>query len=166
MDSQFAKLCDLLDDEAERQETLLALLQSQRHAIQQRDLSHLEAKSAAMRGLIQDSADAQTQRHQLLRELVDELTLSTEDQTLTELIKRAPEPLARRLGECQQRLRGVMAESKAVVRDNSRSLSRSLSIANRCLDAVQGRTTERPAYNRAGQERRPDGSAALLNQQG
>ncbi|MBM3290178.1 MAG: hypothetical protein FJY92_08515, partial [Candidatus Hydrogenedentes bacterium] len=56
------KLCSGLDDEIERQETVLAVCRAQIDAIGARDLNAFEARTAALDVLVRDAAHAQAAR--------------------------------------------------------------------------------------------------------
>jgi len=160
MEHEFTSLCDLLDDELIRQETLLSLLQSQRKAVLERDTAFLDAKTAALRLVMAETVNAEKARHAVLRKIVDHLALPPEEQTLSNLIQHAPESQAKRLEECQQRMNAVMAESKALVQDNARTLRVSLRVVNRSLGVLSG------VLGNDGAEYDDSGRGALRGRQG
>jgi hypothetical protein len=168
MDKHLNELCDLLDDEAVRQETMQSLLATQREAVIHRDLALLEAKTAAIQCLIQESADAEGQRHGVLRTIVAGFDLPIERQTLSELILVAPDRYARRLQEVQDRLRGVLAQSKPVAFNNARTLKWSLKSVENCLDVITGKNDPRTdRYDDSGRgARKGQRSPALIDAQG
>lgn len=148
----FEQLCDILDDERVRQETLLSLLRAQREGAIRQDVPFMQAKTAAIEALIAETAAAEAERHRVLRILVDETGLPLERQTLSALIAFAPPRSAVRLREAQERLQSVMTEAKAVAQANGAAIRRAVAIVDSVLDVVDDRAPERGAYNPYGAE--------------
>jgi len=167
MHTELEKLCALLDDELERQELMVALLQSQHDAILARDVDYLNTKTRAMEAVLKESAEAEKERHTVLRVIVDHYTLSVERQTLTELIRVTPDPFSRRLKDTQRRIQETMADAKRLTQENHRLLRASSSVVTSCLNRLFGNDLqEGREYTRKGQDSGAFPAPALLDRQG
>ena len=153
MDKLFEKLSELFDQELERQENILAVCQAQRNAARAHDLEYLEAKTAALVILIREGAQAEVERHELLRRIVAHYALPVERQTLTDLIHVAPEPWRSRFHEFQFRLRATLARTRSLVRDSAHSMRRSLSIVRQALGHLETCVDDAGAYDASGSDR-------------
>lgn len=162
------KLCAHCDEEAERQETVLEVCRAQLFAARAHDIEQLEAKTAALLLLIQETAEAEKTRITLLREIVDHYRLPNERQTLTELISIAPEPWSSRLREFQTRLRAAVEETRRVARENRLVVRRSLNVLNRAMEAAfQTADAKRGAYDARGEQQRGNAERpAILDRRG
>jgi len=155
MDALLEELCNLFDDELERQENVLAVCRAQYNAARAHDFEYLEAKTAALVVLLRDGTQAARKRHGALREIVDHYGLPVERQTLTDLIAVVPDPWHRRLLEFQHRFREVLEAIREVVRQSGRFMRRSLSILDECLGALEQCSEAAPgAYDADGLENR------------
>ncbi len=135
-ESVLEKLCDHFDDELERQENMLALCIAQGEAARAHDLEFLEAKTAAMMALQQEAIDAEAERLSLVCQVVDAYDLPVEKQTLSDLIRIAPEPWKRRLGEFQTKMREVIESVRKVSQENAGLMRRSQRVVNDALNTV------------------------------
>ncbi|HNR30957.1 MAG TPA: flagellar export chaperone FlgN [Candidatus Hydrogenedentes bacterium] len=162
------ELCAHCDEEAERQETVLEVCRAQLHAARAHDLEQLEAKTAVLLLLIQDTANAERTRLRLLRDVAEHFRLPPGQETLTGLIAAVPAPWSARLREFQARLRAAVEETRHVVRQNRMVMRRSLSVLNRALEAAfQTAGVSRSAYDARGEARRGVApQAAVLDQRG
>lgn len=141
MNEALEKLCSALDDECERQENVLAVCRAQGDAARANDVPELEKRTAALELLVEDTRQAEAERNRVTRDVVGGLGLPPERQTLSELIKVAPEPWGSRLRQAQKRLQIAMSEARAVVRSdvpvlrNGRRMARqSLEFLNECAE--------------------------------
>lgn len=119
IDEILESLCNLFDDELERQQISLALCRAQGEGLRVRDLSYVDAKTAALEVLIREAAQAERKRNELLREVMTRWGIHSVPPTLTTLIQAAPETCRKRLIEFQTRMRQVIAETRMVVRSNA-----------------------------------------------
>lgn len=126
MNELLATLCDLLDEELERQENILAVCRAQGKAAQGRNVADLESKTAALNALISEAGAVERTRSKLMLQTVEAFGLPPERQTLTHLIEVAPEPWKSRLKHFQERLRSTLHQTSRVVRGNSLLFRRSL----------------------------------------
>ncbi len=144
-------LCHHFDEELERQETVLAVCQSQGMAARAHDVTYLEAKTGALNLLLTDFVSAEQERLRLVQKLVDHYELPEECQTLSGLVEVVPEPWKRRILDFQKRMREVLAETQRVVRSNNSSMRRSLQVANEAIEAlVQSIPAAGPSYDASG----------------
>lgn len=149
------RLCAHCDEEAERQETVLQVCRAQLCAARAHDIEQLEAKTAALLLLIQETVEAEKTRIALLHDVVGHYQLSKEKQTLTELIVVAPEPWSSRLREFQTRLRSALEETRRVTRENRMVVRRSLNVLNRAMEAAfKTADGARGVYDARGEQRR------------
>ena len=139
-----------------------------KEAIQQRNMEHLQDKTAALEILIREAKEAEAERMCVLRQVVEHLELPPERQTMTELIGVAPEPWSSRLRDFQQRIRETVNETHALVRGNRRVLRHSLRVVDQCVNALQHCSEANAGdYTASGDENRPrQGAPALLDQKG
>jgi len=168
LEEQLEALCDVFQDELDRQETLLSLTRSQGQAALMHDVEMIEAKTEAIQNLIRDAKEAEETRVRLVGQVVDSLRLPHEQQTLTHLIAASPEPWKRRMAEFQVRLREVLEDTRLAVRSNNLVMRRSLQIVNEalgvlvaCVPASRGQYDARGEAAAAGV-----GSAAILDRKG
>lgn len=126
-------LCDVLDEELRRQESVLAACRAQRGAVAAHDVDGLDVNTEALGALVRDVRDAEAGRLEVLRAVVDEYGLPREQQTLTELIRVVPEPWRTRLAGFQKSLRNILGETRRLIHENSRTIRRGLLIVDDCL---------------------------------
>ncbi len=136
MDEVFTRLSSLLDDEAERQENVLALCRAQGEAARKHDIPAMEARTRALTLLLREGIEAGVTRHALLERLTETYELAESSRNLTGIIDAAPEPWTSRLREQQRRIRGALAETQAVVRVNNQIMRRSLGIVQGALQTL------------------------------
>ena len=136
MELLLERLCDLLDDELERQENVLALCIAQGKAAREHDHEYLEARTVALGELIEETVRAEAARFDLVGQIVEAYELPIEEQTLSHLIKAAPKPWSLRLRELQHRLRAVLAETQQAVRANSRVMRRSVKVIDEAVTTL------------------------------
>lgn len=150
-DHALQKLCELLEDELERQENVLAVCIAQGEAARARDIELLEARATALTRLIEDAVKAEPLRLQLVHEVVQSYGLQPEQQTLSGLIAAAPEPWSGRLALFQQRIREVLGQIRVKVRENNALVRRSLNRVNKTLNALMPPERGRaPLYTASG----------------
>lgn len=168
LDDLLEDLCEVLEDDFDRQEDLLALCKAQGRAALEHDVELLEARTEAINALIADTTRGEAKRIALAAALVQHYRLPVEQQTLSDLINAAHEPWKQRLHEFQTRMRAVLAETREVVRANNGIIRRSARVVNEALDVL---TLCAPApkgeYDARGGERGAGmGTPAFLDQRG
>lgn len=168
MTDLFDALCTILEDELERQETVLAVCRAQQAALANRDIEYLEAKTAALELLIEEAADAERDRQRVLGLLFNELGLPEEGRTLSALSAVAPAPYSTQLTELQARLQDVLAASQGLVAENDHLFRASARTVDRCLDTVQALRGggQASAYGERGRGAHSRVQPALLDQKG
>jgi hypothetical protein len=134
---QLARLCNLLDEEIERQENLLAICRAQQQALLAQDLDSMQARTAAMEAVARESAQAHVLRLEALRPLRESVEMAGDGFCLSDLIAVAPAGCRDRLREIQARLRGVVAENRNLIRSNARLLRTSMRLTEEVLNAFQ-----------------------------
>lgn len=133
MEQLWSAVCECLDEEVERQHTVKAVCEAQREAVKARSVEHLQARTEALEVLIHEANVAERARLRALRSLVDYLELPVERQTLSELIRIAPEPFARRLRELQQELQTVLSVIRDIIADTQERLRHGTAILDRTI---------------------------------
>ena len=166
MDDLFEKLCGGLEDEIERQETVLAVCRAQIDAIGARDLNALEARTAALEVLVRDAAHAQAARTSVIAKIAAQLGLPPDRRTLDALAAAAPAPWAGRLRDVQARLHRCMAETRRVVRLNARTVRRSLDFNQRLLACIATGPDRHPIYGERGAAPGIGSGPAVIDQRG
>lgn len=168
MEKTLDTLCDLLEDELERQQNVLALCVAQGQAARTHDLEYLEAKTAALGALIQEAVKAERERLHLVRQVVEDFQLPRAQQTLSDLIAAVPDPWKTRLCEFQGGIRAILAETSQVVRENNRIMRRSLHVVDEALNLmVDCVPAASAAYDARGAEPvRSHREPHVINQQG
>ena len=161
-------LCQVFDDQLERQECMLAVCTAQGDAARVHDIAELDARSEAMQTLIQETVDGEQQRLTLIAQVVAELELQIEDQTLTGLIAAVADPWKGRMAEFQLRIRTVLLRTQMVVRENHRMMQRSLRVVDRAMGALlENGPAMRPNYAANGTEHARDHfPASMIDQRG
>ncbi|MDZ4858824.1 MAG: flagellar export chaperone FlgN [Candidatus Hydrogenedentes bacterium] len=150
MNDLFTRLCEDLDNEVERQETLLAVCRAQLDALNTRNLAAIEARTAALDILVRETAHAAAARTVSISAVARELVLPPEQRTLSGLIALTSKPWSERLLHAQTRLKRVLNESRRVVRMNAHMLRRSLDLNQRLLACVALGPNPDPAYSERG----------------
>jgi len=136
MNEPFDALCELLAQELERQETILALCHAQGDAARTHDIEQLQARTATLTPLIQEAAQAENTRNRLLKDLAQTFGLASTRPTLSPLAAMAPEPWASRIRFYQTRLANVLKETRALVRINAVILRTSLKVVAHAMKAL------------------------------
>ena len=166
MDDLLEKLCGDLEDEIERQATVLAVCRAQIDAIGARDLNALEARTAALDILVREAAHAQAARAAVIAKVAVQLELPPDKRTLGALVIVVPAPWNARLRDIQKRLRGATDETRRVVRLNARTLRRSLDFNQRLLACMATGPNLQPAYGDRGTAPGIAGDPAVIDQRG
>lgn len=150
MNELLEKLSSGLEDEIERQETVLAVCRAQIDAIGARDLNIFEARTAAMDILVREAARAQVARVGIIAIVAAQLELLPEKRTLTGLIEAVPAPFDARLRDIRKRLNRAVEETRRVVRLNARTIRRSLDFNQRMLACIAMAPSTEPSYDERG----------------
>ena len=144
------KLCSGLEDEIERQETVLAVCRAQIDAIGARDLNTFEARTAAMDILVREAARAQVARVGIIAVVAAQLELLPEQRTLKGLIEVVPAPFDARLRDIRKRLNRAVEKTRRLVRLNARTIRRSLDFNQRMLACIAMAPGTDPSYDERG----------------
>lgn len=168
MSNLFAALCEVFEDELERQRNVLDVCLAQGAAARARDAAHLETKTAALAILIQEVVDAESRRMDIVRQLVAQCGLPEERQTLSALIDAAPEPWKARMRDMQKEIRKVLESVKRTVQENDVLIKKSIANVNRAMHALVECAAPAPrGYTAHGARRGPVVmQPAMMDQQG
>lgn len=168
MSTALEHLCQVFEDQLERQECMLAVCTAQGAAVRSRDVAELETRTGALQRLIQESVDAEQQRLSLIGSVVEELALPVEEQTLSGLIAAVADPWKSRMAEFQQRIREVLDRTRQVIRENHRMMQQSLRMVNNTMDMLVDSVPEQQnSYDAQGVERgRENFPVSMLDQRG
>ncbi len=154
MDEVLTALCDLLDEELGRQTKLLEASQELRGAVASQIPASVEEKTAALNVLIKQNKVAEGERCRLLYRIVEHFGLETDEQTLTDLIKVAPEPWSLRLRKFQTQCNDTLKSTKAVTRQNTGILRKSLRVIDRTMYQILSQNiAETGGYDSSGGDR-------------
>jgi len=136
MDPLLDTMCDLLDEERERQETVLSICIAQGKAARVHDMEYLEAKTAALNILLQEFVEAEQRRNKIVSALMARYHLPPEKQTLSGLIEVLPEPWKSRIKEFQNAMRATLTKTRQAVMDNSGIIQRSMGVVQEAMEAL------------------------------
>ncbi len=161
MSSLFERLCDMLDDEVERQENVLAVCRAQSEAVKTNDLEYLEAKTASLVVLIQEAAQAARERSALTDLIAAEHGLSRNGLLFSDIVAVAPEGLRDRLADSHRRLRGVLKETRSVALSNASSMRHALRAIRASLAVLRPEDKPPLAYDAKGMQ--PPAKPGLVN---
>jgi septal ring factor EnvC (AmiA/AmiB activator) len=162
VDAVFEKLCGLLEDELERQQTVCAVCEAQRLAVLENDIKAIQGHSNALESLIRESARAQSERQEALRRLYEALQLSGDPATLSPVVEASPEPWRSRLAYLRDRIHAVVADTRRSVRGNARTIRQSLRLTQALLAAFRPSQTAPGAYSEHGSDTRDAAPAPML----
>ncbi len=168
MDELFTTLCEIFDDELERQRNVLDVCLAQGAAARARDVEPLEAKTAALAILIQEAVEAEAHRMEIVQRLVECYRLPVEEQTLSGLIAVAPEPWKSRMRDFQTEIRKVLESVKKVARENDALIRQSIHHVNQALSTL-AECVEKPQQGydaRGGRQGAATMQPAMIDRQG
>ena len=164
MEHLWRAVCECLDEELERQQTVKVVCEAQYDAVRIRSIEHLQAKTDALECLIHEANVAEKARLRAVRALVEYLELPVERQTLTELVRIAPAPFGRRLDELQRELKALLPAIRAIIADTQQRLRLGSDILDRTIQTlVPDDCTSKVSYRT---QRRPDSVPVLIDSRG
>ena len=169
MERLYKALGNVLEDEIERQENILAVCRAQGDAALARDTEALENHTTALMGLLQDAMRAEGLRRELSARLAEaQGRPNAPAMTLRDLAASAPPPWNDRFNFFRLRLREIMAETRSMVIDNAVLIRTALRIAGKSLQVLEPEFAGMgPAYSAAGPEPvGAGGTAKYLDQRG
>ncbi len=124
-------LCDLLEDEIERQQNALEIRLTMTQAIRTRDMAALDAMTRALTLIVRESAEAEKARLKLVAPLMEKNA-----PLLSDIMAVAPFPWKLRLYEYQQRLEQLFNETMIVSKENEVLLARAIGIVSDALSSL------------------------------
>lgn len=168
MDKLLEMLCTLLDEELERQETVVAVARAQGVAARAYDMDALQAKNAALETLALQAEAAVGGRDAVVAQVASGYGLSKEKQTLSALIEHVENPWSERLRYFQEHLGATLRESRSLVEANMAFMQRSSSKISSSLSMlIPAADPNGDRYDAEGRELAMAGAeAALLDQKG
>lgn len=138
MDKALKRLCDLLDEELERQENILVVCRRKHEAIRSMDVPTLETRTKALEVLARETMDAEPERRRALEEAAHLAGLARRGCTLSALAEAVPAPWAARLRMFQRQLKETLDQTRAVAREYARDLRRAKRIADQHIAHMTG----------------------------
>lgn len=163
LDALLRDLCDLFDDELERQNLVLSTCRAQGEAARAHDLVYLEARTTSLAILMEEAFKAEEARLTLLEKVVNKLGLSAEQQTLSDLISAAPDPWRSRMALFQGNIRSTLESIRIAIHSNFRYMRSTLRRVDKTVDAFTGVPNEYAGnYDADGAESCRRDRAALL----
>lgn len=168
MSHEIEKLCDMLDDEIERQQNVSAVCEAQHKALCARDVEAIDARNNALELLALESGLEESERSALVAAISRRLDLVPERTRLSDLVSHAPDPWKSRLGERRSILCDLVLSNQRLVRRNQLIATKSKSIAEEWRDTLFGHLGEAgPAYCGQGHtSKRVQGGPAMIDQRG
>ena len=163
--SDLNALCDLLDDELERQHCIFENVTAQGLAARAQDLPELDKRTAALSLLMHDSLRSEQDRLRLLGAIVKYFELSGADQTLSNLVGAVPDPWKRRLAEFQRALQKTVGASREEIHRNAVVMRTTLKRVDSAMEAVFQDGQNR-RYTPGGTDFRHDRAAKMLDAMG
>lgn len=158
-------LCVLLEDELERQHSVLDTVKAQGLAARAQNLEELDKRTAALSLLMHESLRSEQERLRLLRPVVEHFGLKGADQTLSNLIGQAPEPWKRRLSEFQTSLKRIVLASRTEIQKNAGVMRTALKRVDGVMEGVFRDGNSRQ-YTARGDDSRGERAATMLDAMG
>ena len=168
MDKLLEMLCGLLDEELERQETVVAVARAQGVAARAYDVDALQAKNAALETLALQAEAAVGGREAVVAQVATGYGLGKQEQTLSAIIEHVESPWSERLVYFQERLGATLRESRSLVESNMAFMQRSSSKIGSSLSMlVPAADPNGDRYDAGGRElAMAGGEPAFLDQKG
>lgn len=145
----FSALCVLLDEELERQENILLLMEAQNEAIRARDLASIDARTVALASLCADAATAECRRTEIAAKLAEDSGVPVAG-TLRQIADAAPQPWRDRLLWYRTRLNEVVKKISYAARQNSLLLKTGIKNLDRIFHELTGADQSPGGYTGAG----------------
>lgn len=168
MSNEMKILCDLLDDEIERQQNVGSVCVAHHEALCARDIDAIDARNAALELLARDSALEAGARQAVVAKISNGFGLAPERTRLRDLAAHAPEPWKTRLTERRVALRDVVESNQRLVRRNEMIVKKSRTIADAWRETLFEHIGESgPAYRDDGHTPPSvQGGPAMIDQRG
>jgi hypothetical protein len=135
--NDFSELCALLDEELERQENILFLMEAQNEALRVRDLATIDARTVALASLCADAGVAEAQRGEVSARIALQFSVPASG-TLRQLAEAAPEPWRDRLMWYRTRLSDVLRKVSDAARQNALLIRTSIKNLDRIFQEMIG----------------------------
>lgn len=129
-------LCQILEEEAERQEAVQALLGQQSEALARRDFDAAMQAAGQLETLAGAAQRAEIARKEYAGAVAAEWGLDPKSTSLKDLAGAAPEACRERLGALQVRLRALTVANAALIQTQGRKLRQGLQTARAALTAL------------------------------
>ncbi len=168
MSIEMKRLCDMLDDEIERQQNVGSVCTAQHEALCARDIEAIDARNNALELLARDSESEAEARQGAVLRLSQDLGLTPERTRLRDLAAHAPEPWKSRLSERRTALQSVVLSNQRLVQRNELIARKSRKIASAWRETLFGQLSETgPAYRGDGHTPPTvQGAPAMIDQRG
>ena len=159
MELLLEQLCRNLEDEVQRQESILAVCRAQGEAVRSNNIENLESQTQRVVSLLQEAAEAEKDRNRLVGRLATQCGCPLA--TLSDLVAVAAGPCGEHLRHIQKRLRSVLAETRKVVHGNTVLFRGGLRLVSQTVrslqsaevsaqDSLHGITPESASYTASG----------------
>jgi hypothetical protein len=159
-------LCEQLDAELERQETLRAVARAQADAMAKGNHDDLNQATRSIESLARASRDAESGRVELARRAAVALGVSSSCPSLRELAMAAPDPWRERLAWYRDRLNESVADNRALLVANGRRMHMALSVLNQGLAKLLPRIAGEVPYTASGPGAAPGMAPSMLDSRG
>ncbi len=98
-------LCELLEEQAERQETLVSICLAQLRAGLERNIKYFNEKTSAIDYLIKETARAEFQKKDLVEKICRELGIKDSENQIRDIAERIGEPWKSRILDACNRIK-------------------------------------------------------------
>jgi hypothetical protein len=165
---ELERLCDVLDAEIERQQTVQAVCAAHHDALCARDVAAIGARNEALDLLAHESETTAPDRDRALAAALTTFGLKPGRDRLRHLAKHVPAPWDARLEERRDALRSVVELNQRLVRRNAIIAEKSKSIAEAWRETLFNQLTPNgSAYSGNGGARTGSrGTPAMIDQRG
>jgi flagellar biosynthesis/type III secretory pathway chaperone len=161
MSNNLEGLNEVLALEAELHEKLLVAAERKRGAVLEGNLAGLEEILKVEQALIAQVEQAEEKRTALTAVSAAELELASESVKMSDIIAKAPEPFAAKLGKTRQRLRAALDTLRYRTRQNAELLQASLEHVKAFMKMVAEASAPSAEYGSDG--RKKAGGVRLLD---
>lgn len=105
MTKELDEICNVLEEQAERQETLVAVCLAQLQAGFDGNIRYFNEKTSAMEYLLRETARAEFSRLELMKKICKHFNIDPPCERLREFAERVPEPWKSRILESCERIK-------------------------------------------------------------
>jgi flagellar biosynthesis/type III secretory pathway chaperone len=143
-------LSDLLHREFDAYRSLLSLLQKERRIVVDCSIEQLIQTNKEKENLVLKIRILEQSREAILEKIADQMGLSPDTLTLSQLEERLKEPFARQLGALRSKLSAILQSIREVNEENRVFLQHSVDFVKGSLALIRYLTVPNPTYGGSG----------------